>query len=84
MARRRRPHSDPPIALAPVDLLAGLAPGLTLTADDLPAGVADAEEPTLTEVTVNDVGRQLRCDEPTVRRLIRTRMLRPKSPPTRD
>lgn len=86
MGRRRRTDGEqpakPPIALEPVDLLAGLAPGLTLTTDELPPGIANTDERTPPEVTVNDIGRQIRQDEPTVRRLIRNPMLRPKSDPT--
>jgi hypothetical protein len=82
MARRRPTKPErrkaPPIAIEPVDLLAGLGPGMSLAADDLPAGVAGAEKPTPTEVGVNDVGRLIRSGEPTVVRLIRTAMLRPK------
>jgi hypothetical protein len=66
-----------PIPLSPVDLLAGIAPGLELTADDLPAGVAGATETVPATVTVEEVGKMLRCGEATVRRLIRTAVLRP-------
>ena len=66
-----------PIPLSPVDLLAGIAPGLELTADDLPAGIAGAVETTPATVTVEEVGKLLRCGEGTVRRLIRTAVLRP-------
>jgi excisionase family DNA binding protein len=67
----------PPIPLEPVNLLAGLAPGLELTVDDLPAGVAGADESQPMTVTVDEIGRLLRCSEATVRRLIRTAVLRP-------
>jgi hypothetical protein len=67
----------PPIPLSPVDLLAGIAPGLELTADDLPAGVAGATTTEPATVTVEEVGKMLRCGEATVRRLIRTAVLRP-------
>jgi excisionase family DNA binding protein len=66
-----------PIPLEPIDLLAGLAPGVELAVDDLPAGVAGAATTTPVTVTVNEVGRLLRCSEATVRRLIRTAVLRP-------
>jgi excisionase family DNA binding protein len=67
----------PPIPLDPVNLLAGLAPGVELVVDDLPAGVAGAEETGPMTVTVDEIGRLLRCSEATVRRLIRTAVLRP-------
>jgi excisionase family DNA binding protein len=67
----------PPIPLAPVNVLAGLAPGVELTVDDLPAGVAGADETQPMTVTVDEIGRLLRCSEATVRRLIRTAVLRP-------
>jgi excisionase family DNA binding protein len=68
---------EPPIPLEPVNLLAGLAPGLELTVDELPAGVAGADESQPMTVTVDEIGRLLRCSEATVRRLIRTAVLRP-------
>ena len=67
----------PPIPLDPVNLLAGLAPGVELVVDDLPRGVAGAEETGPVTVTVDEIGRLLRCSEATVRRLIRTAVLRP-------
>jgi len=72
-----RKPAAPPIPLDPVNLLAGLAPGLELLVDDLPAGVAGAEETQPMTVTVDEIGRLLRCSEATVRRLIRTAVLRP-------
>lgn len=74
-ARDRRPA--PPIPLDPVNLLAGLAPGVELVAGDLPAGVAGAEDTEPVTVTVDEIGRLLRCSEATIRRLIRTAVLRP-------
>ena len=78
-----RRTATPPIPLEPLDLLAGLADGVELEADDLPAGVAEASERTPTAVTVDDVGRLLRSDDPTVRQLIRTPVLRPREPRAR-
>lgn len=66
-----------PIPLEPVNALAGLAPGLELVVDDLPRGVAGAEETEPVTVSVDEIGRLLRCSEATVRRLIRTAVLRP-------
>ena len=83
-ARRRRAKAGlQPIPLGGADLLAGLAPGVELGADDLPPGIADAAARTPAAVTVDDVGRLLRSDEPTVRRLIRTPVLRPGNGATR-
>jgi len=63
-----------PIALDSVSLLAGIAPGLELE----PTVVADgAMPPSGAPVSVDEVGRLLRCSEATVRRLIRTAVLRP-------
>jgi hypothetical protein len=77
--RRRARRGTQPIPLGAVDLLAGLAPGVELGADPLPPGIADATARTPATVTVDDVGRLLRSDESTVRRLIRTRVLRPRT-----
>lgn len=74
--RPARRH-EAPIPLDPVSVLAGIAPGVELTVDPLPAGVAGAVEDTPVTVSVDEVGRLLRCGEATVRRLIRTAVLRP-------
>ncbi|MCW5892096.1 MAG: helix-turn-helix domain-containing protein [bacterium] len=74
--RPARRHESP-IPLDPVSVLAGIAPGVELTVDPLPAGVAGALEDTRVTVSVEEVGRLLRCGEGTVRRLIRTAVLRP-------
>ena len=72
-----RKPAPPPIPLDPVNLLAGLAPGAELVVGDLPAGVAGADDTQPMTVTVDEIGRLLRCSEATVRRLIRTAVLRP-------
>jgi hypothetical protein len=84
MGRRRREdgrlYEDDgkgPIPLDPVHLLAGLAPGLELTADDLPPGIAGNAEAEEAMVTVEELGRMLRVGENTIRRLIRTAVIRP-------
>ena len=78
--RKRIPSAEertPPLPLQPVNLLAGIAPGIDLDADDLPAGIAAAEEKTSATVTVDEVGKMLRCGDATVRRLIQSGVLRP-------
>jgi hypothetical protein len=62
-----------PIPLDSVSLLAGIAPGLELEATVVAGGPAPSSGP----VSVDEVGRLLRCSEATVRRLIRTAVLRP-------
>jgi excisionase family DNA binding protein len=66
-----------PIPLDPVNLLAGIAPGVELTADDLPPGIAGNDQAEEAMVTVEEVGRMLRVNENTIRRLIRTAVIRP-------
>ena len=81
--RRKKTGADVtgagPIALDPVDLLAGLGSGLELQVDDLPAGIdPDAPDTALpASTTVSDTGRLIRSGDGTIRRLIRTRVLRP-------
>ncbi len=71
----------PPIPLDPVDLLAGLAPGVELHADDAPAGVdAEVPDPVPARLTVADAGKLVRAGESTIRRLIRSPALRPIQP----
>ncbi len=78
--RRARVVPAPPLALEPIDLLAGLGPGVELRADDLPPGIdagspSDGAEPAT--VTVAEAGRLIRAGEGTIRRLIRTPVLAP-------
>lgn len=73
----RAPRHAPPIPLDAISVLAGLAPGLVLETDDVPAGVAGVTQDQPSTVTVEEVGKMLRCGESTVRRLIRTAVLRP-------
>ena len=72
-ATKRR--SEAPIPLDPVDLLAGLAPGVELHADGLPE--ADDEDAERSTTTVAEAGRMIRSGEGTIRRLIRTTVLKP-------
>ena len=71
-------RQPPPIPLEPVDLLAGLAPGVDLHADRLPPGI-DAQAPSEgpTRLTVAEAGKLIRAGDSTVRRLIRTTVLTP-------
>ena len=71
----KRP-SPTPIPLEPVDLLAGLAPGVELHADGL---LEDGDEAERVTATVAEAGRMIRAGEGTVRRLIRTTVLKPAS-----
>jgi len=70
--------AEPPLPLAPVDLLAGLAPGVELAADDVPAGIAPRRTARSASTTVAEVGRLLRTGDGTIRRLIRTTVVRPR------
>lgn len=75
---RTLPEDEPdPIPLDPVNLLAGIGSGLELTTDPLPAGVAGNDEDQEAWVSLADVGRLLRVNEATVRKLIRTAVIRP-------
>jgi len=74
----RREPAAPPIPLTPVDLLAGLAPGVELHADELPTSLdLDAPADEAATMSVSEAGRILRCGDATIRRLIRTAVLRP-------
>jgi len=75
--KRRRERKAAPLALDAVDVLAGLGPGAELEVDDLPAGIGGSPARLPVAVTVEEVGRLIRAGEPTVRRLIRTPVLRP-------
>jgi hypothetical protein len=73
---------SPPIPLAPVDLLAGLAPGVELQADDLPPGIVDdppAAAPMAASTSVPEAGKLVRAGDGTVRRLVRGRVIAPGS-----
>jgi hypothetical protein len=73
---RRGGPSEPaaPIPLDPVDLLAGLAPGVELRADTrAPGDAGGGAAPT----TVAETGRLLRSGDATIRRLIRSAVLTP-------
>src|SRR5204863_307368 len=68
--RARRAPKPVPLALAPVDLLAGLAPGVELHADDLPPGIDEesaARTPLPATLTVAEAGRLIRSGEGTIR-----------------
>jgi len=65
-------HQSGPIPLDPIGLLAGIAPGLELDGTASPDGSVEPAP-----ISVEEVGRLLRCNEATVRRLIRTAVLRP-------
>jgi Helix-turn-helix domain len=67
------PLREGPIPLEPINLITGIAPGITLEGTVSPVGSVPAGA----TVSVDEVGRLLRCSEATVRRLIRTTVLRP-------
>ena len=80
MTRKRRTLSGEqrtPLPVRPVNLLAGIAPGVDLGADDLPVGVAAVGVTMRATVSVEEVGKMLRCGDTTVRRLIQSGALRP-------
>jgi Helix-turn-helix domain len=67
------PARRQPIPLDALSVIAGIAPGVELESTVSP----DGSVPSAGTVSVEDVGRLLRCSEATVRRLIRTAVLRP-------
>jgi excisionase family DNA binding protein len=67
------PVREGPIPLDPLSLITGIAPGIVLEGTVSPDGSVRAVAP----LSVDEVGRLLRCSEATVRRLIRTAVLRP-------
>jgi excisionase family DNA binding protein len=66
------PRRRGPIPLDPASVITGIAPGITLEGTVSPDGSVPP-----TTISVDEVGRLLRCSEATVRRLIRTAVLRP-------
>jgi hypothetical protein len=66
------PRARGPIPLDPLTVITGIAPGVTLEGTVSPDGGVPA-----VPISVDEVGRLLRCSEATVRRLIRTAVLRP-------
>ena len=67
-----RREREVPIPLDPVDLLAGIAPGVELHADELPPDADTPLEDDAAVVSVAEVGKMLRSGDDTIRRLIRT------------
>lgn len=76
-AKTLREDDGDPIALGPVNVLAGIGSGLELTTDPLPAGIAGAETEQEAYVSVDELGRMLRVGEASIRKLIRTAVIRP-------
>ena len=75
---RTRPEDDgDPIPLDPVNVLAGIGSGLELTTDPTPAGIAGATAEQEGYVSVEELGRMLRLGEASIRKLIRTAVIRP-------
>ena len=78
--RPRGPKAGPPIPLEAVDLLAGLAPGIELQADDAPAGLdREVRDGGPASLTVAEAGKLVRAGEGTIRRLIRVPELLPRA-----
>ena len=85
--RPRKGRATGPIPLDPVDLLAGLAPGIDLHADELPPDESDAAGDGAAVLTVAEVGKMLRSGDDTIRRLIRSPGIEPRAedaPPADD
>lgn len=78
--RSRRARGVVPIPLEPVDLLAGLAPGVELRADEMSSDVEGRPGDGSVVATVAEVGKLVRSGEGTIRRLIRSPGLRPLAP----
>jgi hypothetical protein len=75
---RTLPEDDgDPIPLDPVNVLAGIGAGLELTTDPLPAGIAGAAAEQEAYVSLAELGRILRLGEASIRKLIRTAVIRP-------
>jgi hypothetical protein len=77
-AVRTLPEDDgDPIPLDPVNVLAGIGSSLDLTTDPVPAGIAGATAEEEAYVSVAELGRMLRLGEASIRKLIRTAVIRP-------
>lgn len=75
---RTLPEDDgDPIPLDPVNVLAGIGSGLELGTDPIPAGIAGAATEQEAYVSVEELGRMLRLGEASIRKLIRTAVIRP-------
>lgn len=70
-------HDGAPIPLDPVNVLAGIGSGLELHAGPTPPGVAGATREDEAYVSVEELGRMLRLGEASIRKLIRTAVIRP-------
>lgn len=70
-------HDAAPIPLDPVNALAGIGAGLELTTDPVPAGLTGAPGEQSGSVSVEELGRMLRLGEASIRKLIRTAVIRP-------
>ncbi len=73
LAVEAEPPRRRPIPLDALSAVTGIAPGVELESTVSP----DGSVPSAGTVSVDEVGRLLRCSEATVRRLIRTAVLRP-------